>query len=66
MGDPLVGAVRAAVAAALASPSPLVRSTAVWSAKRLGCDDLLVIVSDDADPLVRDELAASVPARVPT
>ncbi|MEZ5180390.1 MAG: 4Fe-4S double cluster binding domain-containing protein [Acidimicrobiales bacterium] len=57
--------VRAALVGALASPDALVRSTAVWSARRLGCDDLLVALLDDPDPLVREELDAPVPPREP-
>ncbi|HRW39142.1 MAG TPA: hypothetical protein P5254_15695, partial [Aquihabitans sp.] len=63
VGDGRRDEVRAALASALASGDALVRSTAVWSARRLGCDDLLVRVLDDPDPLVREELAAPVPRR---
>ena len=63
VGDGTSPAVRAALAAALAAPEPLVRSTAVWSARRLGCDDLLVAARRDPDPLVREELAGDVPVR---
>jgi hypothetical protein len=61
-GDPRVAA---ALGRALASADPLVRSHAVWAARRLGRDDLLVAagVDDDTDPMVQDELAAPVDRR---
>ena len=52
-----------ALVAALASPDPLVRSHAVWSARRLGCDDLLVDLADDPDPQVRAEFTTAVERR---
>jgi epoxyqueuosine reductase len=55
--------VRAVLSRCLAADDALVRSHAVWSARRLGCDDLLVDLADDPDPLVREELARSVPPR---
>ncbi|MGN6692854.1 MAG: tRNA epoxyqueuosine(34) reductase QueG [Aquihabitans sp.] len=64
-GDGADPAVRAALAAALGDPVPLLRSHAVWSAKRLGCDDLLVDVMGDPDLDVQAELAASVPLKAP-
>lgn len=64
-GDGSDHRVRAALAAALASPDPLLRSHAVWSARRLGCDDLLVDLIGDPDPDVQHELAAPVAARTP-
>jgi epoxyqueuosine reductase len=60
-GDGRSRAVRDALAAALAHAEPVVRAHAVWAARRLGCDDLLTTVADDGDPMVRDELARSVP-----
>jgi epoxyqueuosine reductase len=45
---------------ALRDPDPLVRGHAVWMARRLGRDDLLVELADDPDPGVRDELTAPV------
>lgn len=57
--------VREALRRALGAPDPLLRSHAVWSAKRLGCDDLLVDVLGDPDPDVQAELAAPVPLRTP-
>ena len=63
VGDGRSPAVRSALARALASHDPLLRSTAVWSARRLGCDDLLVAVTDDPDPEVRSELELAVPRR---
>jgi epoxyqueuosine reductase len=65
VGDGTDPAVRAALVAALADENPLVRAHAVWSARRLGCDDLTVVVQDDPDPDVRAELHAPVPRRVP-
>ncbi|QXC62311.1 tRNA epoxyqueuosine(34) reductase QueG [Aquihabitans sp. G128] len=58
VGDGAEPEVRAALHAALGHPHPVVRAQAVWSARRLGCDDLLVAVSEDRDPEVRAELAA--------
>jgi epoxyqueuosine reductase len=43
----------------------LLRAHAVWSARRLGCHDLLVSVASDPDPAVRAELRRSVPASDP-
>ena len=65
VGDGSDPAVRGALAEALAHPAPLVRAHAVWSARRLGCDDLLPVVVDDPDADVRAELARSVPPRIP-
>ena len=47
----------------LAHLDPMLRAHAVWAARRLGREDLLTSVGADPDPLVRDELAASVAAR---
>jgi epoxyqueuosine reductase len=55
--------VRAVLSRCLAADDALVRAHAVWSARRLGCDDLLVDLADDPDPLVREELARPVPPR---
>ena len=63
VGDGTDPAVRAALGAALADVDPLVRAHAVWAARRLGCDDLLVVVMADPDPEVRAELAADVVSR---
>lgn len=63
VGDGDDRAVREALADALASSDPLLRAHAVWSARRLGCDDLLVDLVDDPDPQVREELAAPVAPR---
>ena len=52
--------VRRALAAALEHPSAVVRAHAVWSARRLGCDDLLVAVHLDPDPDIQRELSATV------
>ena len=56
-------AVRGALVEALAHPAPLVRAHAVWSARRLGCDDLLTAVVDDPDADVQAELAQPVRPR---
>lgn len=56
--------VRAVLARCLDGGDALVRAHAVWSARRLGCDDLLVDLADDPDPLVREELARPVPPRL--
>jgi epoxyqueuosine reductase len=55
--------VRAVLARCLADDDALVRAHAVWSARRLGCDDLLVDLADDPEPLVREELARPAPPR---
>jgi hypothetical protein len=47
---------------ALADDDPLLRAHAVWSARRLGCDDLLVDLTGDPDPEVQAELAPRRPA----
>lgn len=52
-----------AVAAHLADERPVVRSHAVWAARRLGLDSLLAQVDGDEDPWVRAELAAPLPRR---
>ena len=46
---------------ALSDVEPVVRSHAVWAARRLGLDVLLASVADDPDPTVRDELVAPMP-----
>lgn len=57
-------AVEAAVGSALGSDDDIVRSHAVWAAKRLGLDELLVAIVDDPSPDVAAELARDVsPAR---
>ncbi len=48
---------RDVVAAQLRHFSPVVRSTAVWAAAKLGYLDLLALVGADTDELVRQELA---------
>ena len=54
----------AAVSAALAADDEIVRSHAVWAAKRLGLTDLLVQLVDDPSSAVAAELARDVsPAR---
>lgn len=47
----------------LAHADPLLRSHAVWAARRLGREDLLRPIAGDPDPQVAAELAAAVPAR---
>jgi epoxyqueuosine reductase len=58
VGDGADPAVGAALERALRDADPILRVHAAWAARRLGRDDLLVLVRDDPDPLVRDELAA--------
>ena len=65
IGDGADPQVRAVLRSALADADPLLRAHAVWSARRLGCDDLLVELTRDPDPDVQAELAAPVPPRVP-
>jgi epoxyqueuosine reductase len=64
VGDGTDPDVRSALASALADPDALIRAHAVWSARRLGCDDLLVDVLRDPDPDVQAELALPVVERV--
>jgi epoxyqueuosine reductase len=49
--------VEASLVRALDDPDPIVRGHAVWAAGRLGRADLLKAMADDADPIVRAELA---------
>ena len=63
IGDGADPVVRSALRTALGSGDALLRAHAVWSARRLGCDDLLVDVLGDPDPDVQAELAAPVPVR---
>jgi epoxyqueuosine reductase len=51
-------AVRATLERYLAHPDPMLRAHAVWSARRLGCDDLTMALASDPDPQVREELHA--------
>ena len=57
---------RAVLATCLRHDDPLVRAHAVWSARRLGCDDLAVDLATDPDPMVQEELTRSVPRPVDT
>jgi len=60
VGDGRHGAVRAALAAALVDPDPLIRSHAVWASHRLGLDDLLAgLDREEPDGTVREELDAA-------
>ncbi|MGE3620425.1 MAG: tRNA epoxyqueuosine(34) reductase QueG [Acidimicrobiia bacterium] len=63
VGDPRDPAVVDLVRRHLAHADPLLRSHAVWAARRLGLDHLLVAVAEDPDPAVRAELAGDVVAR---
>lgn len=65
VADPTDGRVAEALRRALRHDDGLVRAHAVWAARRLGRDDLLVghDLDDDADPLVRAEVAAPVERR---
>lgn len=47
----------------LSHRDPMLRAHAVWTARRLGVDELLDLVRHDADPEVRVELNADVPHR---
>jgi epoxyqueuosine reductase len=58
--DPTVAAV---LRRCLSDADPLVRSHAVWAARRMGRGDLLATLPDEADPVVRAELAAAVEVR---
>ncbi len=59
--DPADPRVVAAVASALAHPEPVVRSHAVWAARRLGLDHLAAAVENDTDPMVVAERDAPPP-----
>ncbi|MDZ7677093.1 MAG: tRNA epoxyqueuosine(34) reductase QueG [Acidimicrobiales bacterium] len=61
VADPDAASVRDAVAGALVHHDALVRSHAVWAARRLGYDELTSALADDPDPSVQDELAAPAP-----
>ncbi len=61
VGDPHAPAVVAALRRALGDADPMLRSHAAWAARRLGGDDLLTTLADDADPVVRAELTAPPP-----
>lgn len=47
----------------LSHRDPMLRAHAVWTARRLGIDELLDAVRHDTDPDVRAELTADVPSR---
>lgn len=51
--------VGAALGRYLGHPSPMLRSHAVWAARRLGRDDLLGGLAGDPDPAVRHEVEAA-------
>lgn len=61
VGDPGDPRVLTALRQALAHDDPLVRGHAVWAARRMGRPDL--VPADDADPDVREEMAAPVEVR---
>ena len=65
VGDGTDPAVRAALADALRSDDEVLRAHAVWSARRLGCDDLLMHVMGDPSAEVQAELSAPVPRQEP-
>lgn len=56
-------AVEAALRRHLDHPDPLLRSHAVWAARRLGRNDLVLPLAADTDPWVAAELNATVPTR---
>ncbi len=58
VGDGRDPAVVTALERALVHPAPLVRAHAVWAAARLGRHDLLQVLADEHDPMVRAELVA--------
>ena len=60
IGDGDDPAVRAELERALADPDPMLRAHAVWSARRLGCDDLIMELDGDPDPDVQAELGRAV------
>ncbi len=60
---PLAAPLESVLITYLGHPSPLLRSHAVWAARRLGRDDLLGRVRADTDHQVRLELARPVAAR---
>jgi epoxyqueuosine reductase len=59
IGDPTDPRVVDALTRALRDDDAILRAHAVWAAARLGRRDLLTLVCDDDDPLVRDELRAA-------
>ena len=63
VGDGNDPEVRQVLETALADPDPLLRAHAVWAARRLGCDDLLVALRSDTDPDVRAEIEREVTPR---
>lgn len=60
IGDATDPEVETALRVYLAHPDALLRAHAVWSARRLGREDLLVGLHQDADPLVRAELSTPI------
>ncbi len=65
VGDPARHEVRSTLDRYLGHESPLLRSHAVWAARRLGLDHLAATTTDDVDPAVRAEWSTRVTARVP-
>ena len=61
VADPRDPAVEGALAAHLDHPDPLLRSHAVWAARRLGREDLLTGLATETDPDVIAELTAPQP-----
>ncbi|MEZ5406684.1 MAG: tRNA epoxyqueuosine(34) reductase QueG [Acidimicrobiales bacterium] len=59
-GDP---ALEPLLAHYLTHPNPLLRSHAVWAARRLGLDQLAARATDDTDPQVRAEVAVPLQVR---
>ncbi len=57
--------VSSALETALTHSDPVVRSHAVWAARRLDRADLLRLVGEDTDPMVLEELRAPVSVREP-
>lgn len=61
VGDGTDPAVAEVLARYLRHPDALLRSHAVWAARRLAREDLLGPLAGDPDPLVREELDAPLP-----
>lgn len=64
-GRPADPALAPLLARYLADPNPMLRSHAVWAARRLGLDTLAAGAAGDPDPQVRAEMVAPVRARTP-
>ena len=63
VGDGSDPAIEAVLRRFLAHTDGLLRGHAVWAARRLGREDLVAPLADDADPQVQAELGGAVPLR---